>query len=252
MVFIVEHKNESSNLLKIQPYRSSRFKKPYFSPALMVSIRLITTFFIFSVLVGKIPAFGQEESGHVTYDVRFESPELSDEEKALLPTEAHIWFAPGKMKMHMALGPGIGSDVLIRGDEVLVMLDLMGNRMAIRNTRKELESQSSKPFVLRQNLDETRTIANQPCRKAIFAASGENDMVVWYTEKIRLSGNWYYRLQGLDGFPFEFDYKTMDIGLRMVAREFDEMTPPDAVFEPGTDYKIMTQRELEQLLNGTR
>jgi hypothetical protein len=67
-----------------------------------------------------------------------------------------------------------------------------------------------------------------------------------------LSGNWYYRLQGLDGFPFEFDYKTMDIGLRMVAREFDETTPPDAVFEPGTDYKIMTQRELEQLLNGTR
>lgn len=225
---------------------------PYLSRTFMVSRLFLTIFFIFSVLVGSIPALCQVNSGHVVYDVRFDSPGLSDEEKALLPTEAHIWFAPGKMKMQMSLGPGMGSDVLIRGDEVLVLLDLMGNRMAIRNTRKELETLSAKSYVLTRNLVETRTIANQLCRKAIFTAAGESDMVVWYTDKIRLSGNWYFRLQGLDGFPFEFDYKTMDIGLRMVAREFDDATPPNSVFEPESDYKIMTQRELEQMLNGTR
>ncbi|MFM9057444.1 MAG: hypothetical protein ACKOQY_12300, partial [Bacteroidota bacterium] len=165
----------------------------------MVSARFSTAFFVFCLLTAAFPVFGQGEAGHVVYDVRFDTPGLSDEEKALLPTEAHIWFAPGKMKMRMALGPGMGSDVLIRGDEVLVLLDLMGNRMAIRNTRKELESQSAKSSVLSRKVDETRTIANLPCRKAIFSDAGDNDMVVWYTDQIKLSGNWYFRLQGLEG-----------------------------------------------------
>jgi hypothetical protein len=215
-------------------------------------MRFLSILFIFSSLFVSIRVNAQSDFGHVVYEVHFDTQGLTDSERSMLPSEAHIWFRSGQMKMQMGMGPGMESAVMVRGEEVTMLFDFLGNRMAIRNLKSDLERKTVSTYRLNRLTGDVREIAGVACKKAVFSTNGEPDMIVWFSDRVKMHGNWYFRLEGLEGFPLEFDMKTNDVTFRMVARIFDTTPPNDAVFELSNDYKVMTQRELDQLMNAAR
>ena len=63
-------------------------------------------FSCFLLIVFALPALSQLKEGYVRYDIKFDSDDLSAQEKAMLPTMSEIWFAEGKMLMHMPTSMG--------------------------------------------------------------------------------------------------------------------------------------------------
>lgn len=233
------HRILSSQFILLEQ-KNQKMKKHFF----LLTLALLV--FKFSI--------AQQSSGHVTYNVQFEENDFSQEELAMLPSEAEMWFDGDKMKMKMGMGMGMESSVIIRKNDVFILMDLMGNKMAIKSSRSEVEkpASASPPYRLSKTSDDTREIAGYSCKKAVFSAPGAEDMVVWYTDKLKSEGTWYYKLDEVNGFPLEFTMNTMNMKVRMVAREVSKVKPDETIFSINPDYKIMTQAEIKQLMGGSR
>lgn len=214
--------------------------------------RILFLLILLSAQAGLLKA--QNSSGYILFSMQYSESGLSKEEMAMLPEQSEWWFKGGKMKMRMPMGMGMQSDVLVMEDKVFLLMDLMGNKMAMKTDREEMEKQvgKNKKYKLKSKSAETKTIAGYECRKAIMGAEGEKDMMVWYTDKIKGAGSWYYQMDELDGFPLEFSMKTNEIDIRMVAKEVKLETVSDDVFSVPEGYKVMSQSEMMQMMGGSR
>lgn len=209
-------------------------------------------FFVFILISLNVP--GQKNEGYVRFAMQYSDSELSKEEMAVMPTESEMWFKGDRMKLQMPMGMGLQSSILIFNEEVHLLLDLMGNKMAIKTNKNEIQNDSKKAkrFKLKSQTDETKEIAGYTCKKAILSAEGEQDMIVWYTDQLKSTGSWYYNMDGLNGFPLEFSLKTPEIDARMIAKEVKTDQVTDNLFIVPSDYKVMTQEEMMKSLGGMR
>lgn len=96
-------------------------------------------------------------------------------------------FKEDLVKLTMPMGMGMQSDVLILKDKVVLLMDLMGNKLAMGTTKKEVENENtaSKKAVVKLIAGETKNIAGYECKKAILSTPGEKDII--YGIRIRLS-----------------------------------------------------------------
>ncbi len=210
--------------------------------------------FLLIFLILGIHTNAQKSEGYIRFSMQYAESGLSKEELEMLPAESEIWFKGDKMKMLLPMGMGMQSSVLVQQDEVHLLMDLMGNRMAIKTSKAEMqrESKNAKKFSLNKLTDEKKEIAGYECTKAILSAPGEEDMQVWFTDKIKSGGSWYYNLEGINGFPLEFSFKTKELSARMIAREIKIEQVSDQLFVVPDGYKIMTQDEMMKSLGGSR
>lgn len=199
-------------------------------------------------------AAGQKNEGYIRFSMQYSDSELSKEERAALPSESEIWFKEDRMKMMMPMGMGLQSSVLINNDQVHLLLDMMGNKMAIKTSRKEMQAdvKTAKRFKLKSRTDDTKEIAGYTCKKAIMSSEGEQDMIVWFTDQISAKSIWYYNMEGINGFPLEFSLKTPEIDARMIAKEVRLGAVEEQQFIIPDGYKVMTQEEMMKSLGVSR
>jgi hypothetical protein len=105
---------------------------------------------------------------------------------------------------------------------------------------------------LKQLTDEYNDIAGYRCRKAIFQAKGQEDIAVWYTERLHTPATWYYQMDGIEGFPMEFTLKITGMAIRMSARTVSEVAPSDELFIVGGEYRIIKQEEITRMMGTDR
>ncbi len=211
--------------------------------------------FTFLVLfLQNLVCVSQGNEGYIRFSMQYAESGFSKEELAAMPTESELWFKGDKMKMLLPMGMGLQSSVLVNNDEVHLLLDLMGNRMAIKTNKNEMQGdpKKSKRFKLKNETGEVKDIAGYSCKKAIMAADGEPDMVIWYTDQLRSKGSWYYNMEGINGFPLEFSLKTPELEARMIAKEVKLDKVNDQQFVIPAGYKVMTQEEMMKSLGGVR
>jgi len=196
----------------------------------------------------------QTRHGVVHYAVDYRDTDLSAEEISMLPSEASILFKDDLMRMNMSMGLGMESAVVVQKDQVHVLMDVMGNKFALRTTREEIlqDTDGNKPFALKQMTDEFKDIAGYRCRRAVLSAPGQEDMTVWFTDRLKSSATWYYQLDGIDGFPMEFDLTTTGMAVRMTAKSVSEELPGEAEFTVGKEFKILTEEELNKMMGAGR
>lgn len=211
--------------------------------------------FVFIILLTSVSSvFAQTRHGVVNYSVVYRSTDLSSEEISMLPSEASIVFKNDLMRMNMSMGMGMESAVVVQKDRVHVLMDVLGNKFALRTSRDEIrkDPNGNKPFVLKQMTDEYKDISGYRCRKAVLAAPEQDDMTVWFTDRLKSSAIWYYQMDGIDGFPMEFDLTATGMAIRMAAKSVSTELPGDQEFIVGKEYRILTQEELNKMMGGGR
>lgn len=196
----------------------------------------------------------QGQSGYIKYNMSYAESSMTKEELEMMPAETEMWFKGDLVKLRMPMGMGMQSDVLILKDKVVLLMDLMGNKLAMESTKAEVEKENSdtKKAVVKLIAGETKNIAGFDCKKAMLSTPGEKDMIVWYSDKIKSNGSWYFQMSEIKGFPLEFSMKTGEMSVRMTAKEVRMENVGDTEFAVSSDYKLMTQADMMKMMGGSK
>lgn len=199
-------------------------------------------------------SLAQGPSGYIKYNMSYTESNMTKEELEMMPEETEMWFKGDLVKLRMPMGMGMQSDVLILKDKVVLLMDLMGNKLAMESTKTEVEEQNSasKKVVVKLITGETKNIAGFECKKAMLSTPGEKDMIVWYSDKIKSNGSWYFQMSEIKGFPLEFSMKTGEISVRMTAKEVRMEHVDDIEFSVSSDYKVMSQADMMKMMGGSK
>lgn len=199
-------------------------------------------------------SLAQGPSGYIKYNMSYTESNMTKEELEMMPEETEMWFKGDLVKLRMPMGMGMQSDVLILKDKVVLLMDLMGNKLAMESTKTEVEEQNSasKKVVVKLITGETKNIAGFECKKAMLSTPGEKDMIVWYSDKIKSNVSWYFQMSEIKGFPLEFSMKTGEISVRMTAKEVRMEHVDDIEFSVSSDYKVMSQADMMKMMGGSK
>lgn len=209
---------------------------------------MVFFFCVQTVLVAQI------NDGYIHFDVKFDDEGLSEQEKAMLPSEAEMWFSGEQMLMRMPSAMGMETKVLTRGDEMYVLMDVFGNKMAIKSGKDESRkaAKGNKTYKLKTVTTEKKMIAGYECTKAIMTGEDGDEMVIWFSPDLKVRGDWYYNMEGVNGFPLEFSSSSNGMKFKMIAREVKAEKPGQERFLLPADYKIMTQSEVQKMFGGMK
>jgi GLPGLI family protein len=223
--------------------------------------KLFSTLAFISISVLSLTA--QNNEGFVLYDMKIEG--LPPEQAAMVgDMENKVTFKNGKVLTEMT-SMMFTNQTVIDENGMVMLMEQMGNKMAIKQTKDEMEKDAAKqkdkqadPKI--EYINETKTIAGYECKKAIITIVGkdkkEEKMEVWYSEKFANpnkegKGKGQGFMKGLKGMPFEYAGGQGGMKFKMVAKEVSVDPVSDGKFNLSTDgYKLMTMDELKALQGG--
>jgi GLPGLI family protein len=223
--------------------------------------KLFTTLAFISLSVLSLTA--QNNEGFILYDMKIEG--LPPEQAAMVgDMENKVTFKNGKVLTEMT-SMMFTNQTVIDENGMVMLMEQMGNKMAIKQTKDEMEKEAAKqkdkladPKI--EYINETKSIAGYECKKAIISIVGkdkkEEKMEVWYSEKFANpnkegKGKGQGFMKGLKGMPFEYAGGQGGMKFKMVAKEVSVDPVSDGKFNLSTDgYKLMTMDELKALQGG--
>lgn len=215
------------------------------------------------VALSALTSNAQVKEGYVLYDMKMEG--ISAEEAAMFgDMETKITFKNGNSLTETTSMMG-SSQVLMNETGMLMLQEQMGNKMAIKQTKEEMEKEAAKakdkavdPKI--EYIAETKTIAGYECKKAIVTMAGkdkkEEKIEIWYSDKFENlnkegKGRGQAGLKGLKGMPFEYSMSFGPMKMKMLAKEVSLEPVADSKFNLSTEgYKIMTMDELKAMQGG--
>jgi len=204
-----------------------------------------------------ITSFAQVKEGHVTYkiDVSTDNPEMQMSVGMIQGSTMDMYFKEKITRAEMKMGAMM--TVVTISDEtsgkVLMLLSGMMGKKAINTSLTDIDKvNEEKPTFEVALVDETKTIAEYTCKKAILTDAEGNETVFWYTEEIEISKRGQSSMNELvPGFPMQ--YEVLNNGMKMVmtvtnvekkldskSKDLFELTIPEG-------YSVMTAEELKAM-----
>lgn len=213
------------------------------------------------VALSALTSNAQVKEGYVLYDMKMEG--VSAEEAAMFgDMETKIYFKNGVTLSETTSMMG-SSQTLINDNGILMLQEQMGNKMAIKQTKEEMDKEAAKtksPEPKIEYLADTKMIAGYECKKAIVTMAGkdkkEEKMEIWYNDKFENfnkegKGRGQGGLKGLKGMPFEYNMSFGPMKMKMTVKEVSLEPVADSKFNLSTEgYKIMTMDELKAMQGG--
>ena len=169
--------------------------------------------------------------------------------EAMLPKDMTIMLKGNKSRVEQS--QMMGKNVIVTDMDQkngFVEMDMGGQKLRMNISTKEFEAEEN---ILKnlEYLDETKTIAGYPCKKAIVKDdSGAVVMTIFYTEKIKNQAQ--KEFAGLKGFPLEYSMSQNNINMVIAASEISEEKVADAVFVKSDGYQDITQEDLQKMMGG--
>ena len=156
--------------------------------------------------------YAQVNEGTITYSLDFPELEIPAAQKSLLPSEAIAYFKGGNYRNEITGGMGMKSITISNEKESVMLLDIMGNKKAIKNVIKK-DSKSNRVKIT----DEKKRIAGYDCQKAILS-TGDGEIVdVWFTKDISGGGSWGGSFGEINGAPLEYIIDNKGMKIKMTA-----------------------------------
>jgi GLPGLI family protein len=204
----------------------------------------LITFSLFNNL-----AFAQKGfEGAIIYGIEYEDlPEEMEAMKAMLPSETTIKIKGSKTRTEQSMGMGSTTSIMDgKNNSLITLMDMMGNKVAIRNDLNKEEKDNAAEVVNIDYIDETKEIAGYKCKKAEIKIEDQEDViVVYYTEEINTVDT-KSQYKGLKGFPMSYEINTPEMKMIMTVKEVkkgkisaEEFTIPEA-------YEEMTMEEFQK------
>lgn len=223
--------------------------------------KLFSTLAVVALSVVSLNA--QIKEGYILYDMKLEG--LPPEQAAMIgDMETKVTFKNGKSLTEMT-SMMFTNQTLSDENGVLMLMEQMGNKMAIKQSKEEMEKEEAKakdkqadPKI--EYINETKTIAGYECKKAIVTSIGkdkkEEKIEMWYSDKFENpnkegKGRGQNIMKGLKGVPFEYAGGQGGMKFKMVAKEVSIEPVADTKFVLSTEgYKMMTMDELKAMQGG--
>lgn len=203
--------------------------------------------FAFPVLSG----FSQDNfEGEISYTITYtDLPAEMKNYESMLPKSMKIIMKGNKSKLEQS--QMMGKNVVVTDMDQkngFVEMDMAGQKLRMNISTKEFEKEENAMKNI-EYLEETKTIAGHPCKKAIMKDDNGNiTMTIFYTEKIKNQAQ--REFVGLKGFPLEYSMTQNNINMTIAASEVSEMTISDASFQKSDGYQDITEAELQRMMGG--
>lgn len=215
-----------------------------------------------AVTLTAVSLTAQIKEGYVVYDTKIEG--LPPEQAAMGESETKVYFKNGKSLTEVN-SMMYSMQSMLDDKGMLMLMDQMGNKIAVKQTKEEMEKESAKmkekekePKVDYTN--ETKTIAGYECKKAVVTTVNkdkkEEKTDIWYCEKFENPnkegvGRGAGVYKGIKGMPFEYSINQPPLKITVTAKEVSTDPVADSKFNLSTDgYKIMTMEELKAMNRG--
>ncbi len=191
--------------------------------------------------------------GVIEYDIIYESEKEANRKESdkILPLGMKIFYRSPKVKIEIA--NQIGKSVIIGDAEeesTVVLLDVLGSKLAIKNTKAEREkAMGDLPKVLIRYTENTKTIAGYLCEE-VEIIQGENTMNAFFTEEIKIENpNWLTEYKDINGVLLEYTQISDNMKTRYIAKKIEKMNIKKKEFEIPENYKQISKQELTKLLS---
>lgn len=223
-------------------------------------MNLFNYLFVFVFSLAAIQGFAQKDKsskpfeGHIFYTVAPQG-ELDASVSAQLPTAVQMYFKGNKTRMEQKTP--MGSAIII-GDistkEQVVLLDMMGQKMALKSTKEETEKgQAEIPAGTLTMGTETKQIAGYNCKKADFVQDGKT-VAIYVTEELDIpNSNWQTQFKDVKGVMLEYTQITGEEGeikMLITASEVKKEKVKDSMFSIPTGYQEMSMAEFKKMFGG--
>lgn len=204
---------------------------------------LLLSFFVFA----SIGLAQGDFEGKVMYTISYK--DMPEQMKAMLPKELIIHIKGNKSRVEQS--QMMGKNIIVSDMDQkngFMEMDMAGQKLRINISTEEFNQQLNQmPNI--EYLDENKTIAGYPCKKAIMKdESGQLDMSVYYTEKITNKAQ--TKFAGLKGFPLQYSMTQQNMTMEMTATEVSKESVSDAVFNKSDGYKDISQADLQKMMGG--
>ncbi|MCG8309576.1 MAG: hypothetical protein MI975_19425 [Cytophagales bacterium] len=188
--------------------------------------------------------------GRVVYSISYEDmPAEMKEMESMLPKEMiiHIKGSKSRLEQNQMMGKTIVISDMDRKNGFMEM-EMGGQKIRINISTEEFDKDANQmPNI--EYLEETKTIAGYPCKKAIMKdKTGQLSMTVYYTEKI--SNKAQREFVGLKGFPLQYSVTQQNIKMGITASVVSEESVSDAIFDKSDGYEDISQADFQKMIGG--
>ena len=189
--------------------------------------------------------------GQINYGIEYLG-ELDPATKAQAPTEIIMYFKGVKARMEQTTA--MGKVVVITDNttmEQIVLLDMMGNKWAIKSTKEETQKALEEvPKATIKTGDGTKTIAGLSC-KQVFVTQSEKTDTFWVTNDLVVDKpNWNMPWSEISGVLMEYAQNQNDISMKISAKEVKKTKIKDIMFTIPSEYQQMTSEEFRNMFGG--
>lgn len=223
-----------------------------------IKIFLIITVLILSFTDNTFAKGKKKFSGTITYNITYPENSLGAEVLAMMPSTMSITIK-GVMTKTVIPTAMVNTVQILNTEEKngYQLMDIMGQKYAIKTTAKDLEKDNDVKDVKITYLDEEKEIAGYKCKKAEIKYSADTDteltISVYYTDEISLkSFNVFNPLyKDIKGMLMEYSIEGQnDVNMKFTAQSVKKRKVSKKEFEVSKDYQITTQDELKTMFGG--
>lgn len=221
------------------------------------------TLSIFALAFTALSMKAQITEGTVLYTMNIEG--MPAEQAAMMgDMDLRVSFKNGRVLNEMN-SMMFTNQTVINETGMTMLMEQMGNKIAVQQTKDEMEKENSKskekptdPKI--EYTTETKSIAGYECKKAIITVTDKNKkeekIDMWYCEKfanpnMEGKGKGQLIMKGLKGMPFEYSMANGPMKFKITAKEVSEKPIADEKFNLSTEgYKLMKMDDLKALQGG--
>ena len=215
-------------------------------------LRSTCSFFLIFALITTIALAQSNFEGKIVYTITYKDlpPEMKSME-SMLPKDMTIHIKGNKSRIEQS--QMMGNNVIVSDMDQkngFMEMDVQGQKLRMDISTEEF-NQGADQMPNIEYLDESKTIAGYPCKKAIMKdESGQLAITVFYTEKI--SNQAEQKFIGLKGFPLQYSMTQQNIKMEMTATEVSEESVDDDIFNKSDGYKDISQADLQKMMGAGR
>ncbi len=195
-------------------------------------------------------------TGVISFNISFEGRELEPNEKAQMPTEIKTYYGKDNLirtDQISAMG-SVSSISNTATNESTVLFDMMGQKMAVKSTKKEYDESVKDLKYDVTYTDDTKTILGYKCKKAIVKDKDGKEMTVYYTQDINVNNPNANNpaFKDIKGVALEYTQPTADedLTLHLTAKEVKKSKVKKSMFTIPAGYKTITKEEFKSMIGG--
>ena len=203
------------------------------------------------VLLKSSFVFSQIKEGKVDFIVSYPNSELPKESLSMLPNHTVLWFKNEQSRFDMKMAMGMNMSTITDNKNMVILMDILGKKTAIKKQMADLaktaNSNSNKSKVTLTS--EVKDIAGYHCKKATIN-SEDGEIEIWFTTEIFGNNSWNESFKGIKGFPMEFNMKTGQMEMHLIAEKVYTEKVEDSVFIVPNDYVFLSDAETKAMFDG--